>query len=542
MKSGSRLRFDREKEEELTTKKRYRRREGKNSLDVLQSDEHRKTEKSSSLKTVRTVQHMAAHAQRFGRIQEQDEEVSQAEAEAMSDAGVETVRGLHTLTQHSGRLRFECQSERTATQPPFSATRFDRQSRIRMEEAFVRGSNPQSRQMQKQAIKRQYAKWKRTSHMAGPAGKVFGSMDVDTKQAVQKAGRVWNWIRKSRAGLFLIVIPLALLMLMSGLSSCSVFFQGIGSTLAVTTYPSRDEAMLAAEEAYAQLEADLKCEIDNYEALHDGYDEYHYELGDIGHDPYVLISLLSAYQEGEWKLTDVEGMITELFDRQYALTENVEHETRYRTETYVDPETGETKTRKVPYDYYICTVVLENADLSHLPVVFLNEEQLGLYANYMATLGNRPDLFPKSDYPNASEKEDYLDYNVPPEALEDDEFAAMVEEAEKYLGYPYVWGGTNPATSFDCSGFVCWVLNHSGWDVGRLSAQGLCDYCTPVSKSNVRPGDLIFFKGTYDTPGISHCGIYVGGGMMIHCGSPISYANINTTYWQSHFYTFGRLP
>lgn len=217
-------------------------------------------------------------------------------------------------------------------------------------------------------------------------------------------------------------------------------------------------------------------------------------------------------------------------------------ETRYRTETSTDPETGETTSEEVPYDYYICYVTLDNFDLSHLPVYIMGEDQVSMYAVYMATLGNRPDLFPQSEYPNASTRQDYLDYDVPPEALEDEVFAAMLAEAEKYLGYPYVWGGSSPSTSFDCSGFVSWVINHSGWDVGRLGAQGLCNICTPVSSANAKPGDLIFFKGTYDTPGVSHVGIYVGNGMMIHCGSPISYASINTSYWQSHFYQFGRLP
>ena len=161
---------------------------------------------------------------------------------------------------------------------------------------------------------------------------------------------------------------------------------------------------------------------------------------------------------------------------------------------------------------------------------------------YMQTLGNRPDLFPQSEYPNASGREEYLDYDVPPEALEDETFAAMLAEAEKYLGMPYVWGGSSPATSFDCSGFISWVLNHSGWNVGRMTANGLFNYCTPVSSTNAKPGDLIFFQGTYDTAGASHVGLYVGGGMMIHCGDPISYANINTSYWQSHYLTFGRLP
>ncbi|MDE7170524.1 MAG: C40 family peptidase [Oscillospiraceae bacterium] len=196
------------------------------------------------------------------------------------------------------------------------------------------------------------------------------------------------------------------------------------------------------------------------------------------------------------------------------------------------------------YEYTICKVKLTNFDLSHLPVYVLDEDGMHLYATYMATLGNRPDLFPTSEYPNASQREDYLDYDVPPEALKDEVFAAMLKEAEKYLGFPYVWGGTNPSTSFDCSGYVSWVINHSGWNYGRLGVIGLENVCTPVSRANAKPGDLVFFIGTYDAPypdRPSHVGIYVGNGMMIHCGSPISYANINTPYWQNHFYSFGRL-
>ena len=205
----------------------------------------------------------------------------------------------------------------------------------------------------------------------------------------------------------------------------------------------------------------------------------------------------------------------------------------------------ETDDGDVPYDYYICNVKLENFDLSHLPVYIMGEDQVSVYAMYMSTLGNRPDLFPTSEYPNASQREDYLDYDVPPEALEDEVFAAMLTEAEKYLGMPYVWGGSSPSTSFDCSGFVSWVINHSGWNVGRLGAKSLCNICTPVSPANARPGDLVFFINTYDAPdpnAPTHCGIYVGNNMMIHCGSPISYANLNTNYWQNHFYCYGRLP
>lgn len=405
-------------------------------------------------------------------------------------------------------------------------------------------SNPLSRLWQKQAIKKQYAAAKRAGQTAETAGKTAGNTAKAAKTAAQKGGQAAGFLwRHKKGSLIVIALFLIVCLLLNSLSSCSVLLQGGLSGLAGSTYPAKDSDMLGAEDAYAEMEADLQYELDHYESLHSGYDEYHYDLDEIKHDPYVLVSILTAYHQGEWTLDEVQGTLAMLFEKQYILTERVEVETRYRTETdtWTDEEgNSHTDTYEVPYDYYICYVTLKNFDLSHVPVYIMSEEQLSLYAVYMSTLGNRPDLF--AGHPNAAGREDYLDYDVPPEALEDETFAAMLAEAEKYLGFPYVWGGSSPSTSFDCSGFVSWVINHSGWDVGRLGAQGLCDICTPVSAANARPGDLIFFKGTYDTPGVSHCGIYVGNSMMIHCGSPISYANINSSYWQSHFYTFGRLP
>ena len=390
-------------------------------------------------------------------------------------------------------------------------------------------SNPLSRWQQRQAIKKQYIAAKRTKQTAGTAAKGVGKTAKSAGNVAGKTGQVADFVRKHKKGtLLLIVLFLLVCVLMSMVSSCSMMASSIGSVVSGSTYPSKDEVLLGAENAYAAMEAELQSYLDNYERTH-SYDEYHFDLDEIKHDPYVLMSLLTAYYQKEWTLSDVEGLLDTLFDRQYILTEEVEVETRYDSEDD-------------PYDYYICYVTLENFDLSHLPVYFLSEEQLSLYAMYMQTLGNRPDLFPQSEYPNASGREEYLDYDVPPEALEDETFAAMLTEAEKYLGMPYVWGGSSPSTSFDCSGFISWVLNHSGWNVGRMTANGLFNYCTPVSSTNAKPGDLIFFQGTYDTAGASHVGLYVGGGMMIHCGDPISYANINTSYWQSHYLTFGRLP
>ena len=405
-------------------------------------------------------------------------------------------------------------------------------------------SNPVSKWQQKQAIKKQYAAAKH-NQAAQTTAKAAENTAKAAKKAAEKAEKAGKYVWEHRRGFTIAAaILLMLAFLLNGLSSCSVIMDGVGSGIAASTYPSQDTDMLGAEAQYCEMEAELQRYLDTYESTHD-YDEYHFDLDTIEHDPYVLISIITALHQGEWTLDEVQGTLQMLFDRQYILTEDVVVETRYRTETdtWTDADGNtHTDTYQVPYDYYICTVTLENFNLSHVPVYIMSEEQLGMYATYMATLGNRPDLFPGSGYIGKYVEGSYTDYDIPPEALDDEVFAAIIKEAEKYLGYPYVWGGSSPSTSFDCSGFVSWVINHSGWDVGRLGAQGLCNICTPVSSANVKPGDLVFFTGTYDTPGVSHVGIYVGNNMMIHCGDPISYANLNSNYWQSHFYRYGRLP
>ena len=405
-------------------------------------------------------------------------------------------------------------------------------------------SNPVSKWQQKQAIKKQYAAAKH-NQAAQTTAKAAENTAKAAKKAAEKAEKAGKYVWEHRRGFAIAAaILLMLAFLLNGLSSCSVMMDGVGSGIAASTYPSQDADMLGAEAQYCAMEAELQRYLDTYESTRD-YDEYHFDLDTIEHDPYVLISIITALHQGEWTLDEVQGTLQMLFDRQYILTEDVVVETRYRTETdtWTDADGNtHTDTYQVPYDYYICTVTLENFNLSHVPVYIMSEEQLGMYATYMATLGNRPDLFPGSGYIGKYVEGSYTDYDIPPEALDDEVFAAIIKEAEKYLGYPYVWGGSSPSTSFDCSGFVSWVINHSGWDVGRLGAQGLCNICTPVSSANVKPGDLVFFTGTYDTPGVSHVGIYVGNNMMIHCGDPISYANLNSSYWQSHFYRYGCLP
>ena len=393
--------------------------------------------------------------------------------------------------------------------------------------------NALSRFWQKRRLRRRYQKQAKedAKHGAQAAGKTA----VTTEKL---AARAVGFVKRHPVGCLL---ALACVLLVLVMQSCSSSLVTLGNStigaVGASTYPCEDGDMLGAEAAYCGLEAELTDYLDSYESTHD-YDEYHFDLDEIEHDPYVLLSLLCSLHEGQWTLDQVEGSLQTLFDSQYILTEDVVVEVRYRTETRTDSE-GNDYEVEVPYNYYICYVTLENKNLSHLPVYLLSEDQMSRYAIYMATLGNRPDLFPGSEYVGKY-TEPPEGYEVPREYLDDETFAAILSEAEKYIGYPYVWGGSSPATSFDCSGYVSWVINHSGWNVGRLGAQGLYNICTPTS--NPQPGDLVFFKGTYDTPGVSHCGIYVGDGRMLHCGDPIGYANLNTSYWQSHFYAYGRLP
>ena len=457
---------------------------------------------------------------------------SELMGEAVGRAAVHTVK--KRIREHPARAVHKAEAQ-------YIKARADYQFRMAAQENPELAKNAVTRYWHKQKLKKQYAKQARQAakQTAKQGAKAAGKTAAATEKLAERAVA---FVKRHPVGA---LIALACVVLVLSLQSCASSLITLGNAAAgavgATTYPAEDGDMLGAEAAYCSLEAELQHYLDTYESTHD-YDEYHFDLDAIEHDPYVLISLLSAWHEGEWTLADVQPTLQMLFDRQYTLTENVVKERRYyiETDTWTD-EDGNTHTDsyRVYYDYYICTVTLDNFNLSHLPIYIMGEEKVSRYSLYMATLGNRPDLFPGSSYVGkyTSPPEGY---EVPGEYLDDETFAAMLSEAEKYLGYPYVWGGSSPATSFDCSGFVSWVVNHSGWNVGRLGAQGLYNICTRTSSP--RPGDLVFFKGTYDTPGVSHCGIYVGDGMMIHCGDPISYANLNSSYWQAHFYAYGRLP
>ena len=393
-----------------------------------------------------------------------------------------------------------------------------------------------SRYIQKQKIKRQYAKQAREA--AKQTAKAAEKTAVTTEKL---AARAVAFVKRHPVGVLLFLACFLLLVLMqSCMSSVVTIGNGVVGAIGASTYAAEDADLRGAEAAYCGLEAELQDYLDSYERTHD-YDEYHFELDDIEHDPYVLLSIISAMHEGEWTLDEVQGTLQMLFEKQYILTETVVTERRYylETDTWTDEEGNtHTDTYRVYYDYYICTVTLENFNLSHLPIYIMGEDQLSRYALYMSALGNRPDLFPSSPYV-AKYTADPVEHEIPEAYLADETFAAILKEAEKYIGYPYVWGGYKPSTSFDCSGFVSYVYNQCGWDFGRLGAQGL--YNISRRTSSPRPGDLVFFTGTYDTPGVSHVGIYVGDGWMLHCGDPIGYANLNTSYWQSHFYAYGRL-
>lgn len=393
---------------------------------------------------------------------------------------------------------------------------------------------------QKQTIKRKYAaaKQEQDRETVKRTGEAAASA---ARRAVEKAKKAAAWIREHKKGFALILAGLMLAaFLLNMVSSCGIMMEGVISGIAAGSYPVPDEIILAAENSYLQREEDLRQMLDSYERNH-SYHAYTYALDPIEHDPYILMAILCALHPDAWTLDQVEDTMEMLFEKHYILTRRVETQIRWRNiETGEDCEANDPLGE--PYPYYICHLSLENFDLSHVPIHIMGHAELSRFATFKATLGNRPNLFPDSIYVSKYVYGGYTKHKIPEAYLEDEDFAEMIKVAEKYLGYPYVWGGSTPSTSFDCSGYVSWVLNHSGWNLGRRYAQGLYDLCTPVSQSNVAPGDLVFFKGTYDTPYVSHVGIYVGDNWMLHCGDPISYTKLNTTYWQTHFYAYGRLP
>ncbi|MFR8786660.1 MAG: CD1108 family mobile element protein [Faecalibacterium sp.] len=414
------------------------------------------------------------------------------------------------------------------------------------------GSNLFSRWRQKQAIKKEYAAAKAGAAAAentasGTAKAAQGTVSITEKafQFVQSHSHIIIGI---------VAVGLLVLVIAGSVSSCSVLINGGGNVVLGTSYTAEDEDLKSVETDYTKLEDKLRKQIDRIETDHPGYDEYRYNLAEIGHNPYELASLLTVEFEN-YTRSQVQARLQSIFEAQYKLKLEEKVEIRTRKETRVGYRynpitgTGHTYTYQVTvqYEYKILNVTLLNRGVDYVARNSgLTDDQLQRYEVTLECRGNRDDLFAGIAFATpdgAGSSGEYQDYDIPGEALTDEKFRKMITEAEKYLGYPYVWGGSSPSTSFDCSGFVSWVINHcgNGWNVGRQTANGLMGKCDIIPKSEAKPGDLIFFQKTYNTSGASHVGIYVGNGMMIHCGNPISYASIETNYWRQHYYCMGRI-
>ena len=478
--------------------------------------------------------------------------------EALPQAGEEVHRQIRRVEDDNTGVQAAHETEqgaesgmglvvRSARRARLNASRHTEQAAQAVRPQTPPSSNPLSRWRQKRAIRRTYMTGQAAGETARSAAQAGG--------AVARAKRgVKALAARSRKTYLLAGALVALLaFVMNGLSSCAPLVQSAMQSLVIAAYPAGDEDLLAAERYYANLEKELQNELNHYASHHPDFDEYRIEADDIWHDPHVLMALISAHANGEWTVDDAYGYMDRLFEKQYILTEDIEEETRYRREwvthheKIVDPETGEITWRPyevledVPYTYRICTVTLDNFNLSHLPFYVLSREGVGRYAMYISVLGMREDLFRGNPY--ASTLREPGEYDIPADVMEDETFRRLIEEAEKYIGYPYVWGGDSPETSFDCSGFISYVFAASGVrDVGRLGATSLYGRCMPIAPQEARPGDLIFFEGTISgEEGITHVGLYVGGNHMLHCGSPIGYADLTDSYWQNHFYGYGRL-
>ena len=467
---------------------------------------------------------------------------TEGSAEGVARAGSRFQYG-RKLRQYKKLERLEKKANKDAVESIFAE---------RMKSDPQAGSNLFSRWRQKQAIKKEYAAAKAGAAAAentasGTAKAAQGTVSITEKafQFVQSHSHIIIGI--AAVGLLVLVIA-------GSVSSCSVLINGGGNVVLGTSYTAEDEDLKGVETDYTRLEDKLRKQIDRIETDHPGYDEYRYNLAEIGHNPYELASLLTVEFEN-YTRSQVQARLQSIFEAQYELKLEEKVEIRTRKETRVGYRynpitgTGHTYTYQVTvqYEYKILNVTLLNRGVDYVARNSgLTDDQLQRYEVTLECRGNRDDLFAGIAFATpdgAGSSGEYQDYDIPGEALTDEKFRKMITEAEKYLGYPYVWGGSSPSTSFDCSGFVSWVINHcgNGWNVGRQTANGLMGKCDIIPKSEAKPGDLIFFQKTYNTSGASHVGIYVGNGMMIHCGSPISYASIETSYWRQHYYCMGRI-
>ena len=492
---------------------------------------------------------LSAKAHQSVRNADQDNN-SGVEAAHFTEGSVEGAARAGSRFQYGRKLRQYKKLERLEKKADKDAV--DSIFAERMKSDPQAGSNLFSRWRQKQAIKKEYAAAKAgaaaaENTAAGTAKAAQGTASMTEKafQFVQSHSHIIIGI--AAVGLLVLVIA-------GSVSSCSVLINGGGNVVLGTSYTAEDEDLKGVETDYTKLEDKLRKQIDRIETDHPGYDEYRYNLAEIGHNPYELASLLTVEFEN-YTRSQVQARLQSIFEAQYELKLEEKVEIRTRKETRVGYRynpitgTGHTYTYQVTvqYEYKILNITLLNRGVDYVARNSgLTDDQLQRYEVTLECRGNRDDLFAGIAFATpdgAGSSGEYQDYDIPGEALTDEKFRKMITEAEKYLGYPYVWGGSSPSTSFDCSGFVSWVINHcgNGWNVGRQTANGLMGKCDIIPKSEAKPGDLIFFQKTYNTSGASHVGIYVGNGMMIHCGSPISYASIETSYWRQHYYCMGRI-
>ncbi len=395
----------------------------------------------------------------------------------------------------------------------------------------------------KKAVQRKFA--------ASSGGRSAKNAIKQTGNVVTELGQrlVKEAVKHPEVALFIVTVLFVIMIVSGAASSVGLLMSSLGHSTVETSFSADDDVIRAVEADYKTKEEELRRKVENIESDYPGYDEYRYDLAEIGHNPYELAAILTVLYEA-YTEDEVQESLDEIFEFQYKLTTEAVTETRYRRERRsrsVTHDDGSTSTEyyyvDVPYEYHILKVKLENIGLAAVArKLGFSDDEMARFRLLVETKGNKPYLFTGDPYVSPDPGADD-DYDIPPEALTDTKFANMIREAEKYLGMPYVWGGSSPSTSFDCSGYVSWVINHcgNGWNVGRQTANGLLGCCTRVPKEEAKPGDLVFFKGTYSTPGASHVGIYVGDGMMIHCGNPIQYTSINTRYWKKHFYTFGRI-
>ena len=420
------------------------------------------------------------------------------------------------------------------------------------------GSNWLSRWRQKQDIQKSYRAATRSGGTAAqtaggqkaasggvPAAKSGMEQVIDKGRSVVSTAvnGIANFAKSNAHVLLSVgVFLLLLLLVMSAFSSCSILFSGTTQVSGQTIYTAEDRDIRGAETDYKKLEKELDKKIKRTPTDHPGYDEYRYHLDAIEHDPWQLTSFLTTLYD-DYTRSEVQAKLKETFAKQYKLTTWVEVQTRYRTVVMIDIFTGIPYTVQVPYEYRIFHTKLVNKGLEVVIREELDNDQWKRYEIFQDTLGGRPYLFKGGLPPGGSDGSGApgIDYQVPAEALTNSEFAAIYKEAQKYVGTPYVWGGSTPETGFDCSGYVCWVYNQNGYNVGRTTANGLWNKSQHISEAEAKPGDLVFFEGTYDTPGKSHVGIYLGNGMMVSAGDPIKYANIHSSYWQKYLSGFGRL-